>query len=310
MRIVDDLISRARFQSDNEQSSSTSGVLDVEVVEFFNDALAEVMPVVLEHDANTLQRENIISLVAGQEAYDLPADIYAERFVEYAEYSNTGQTKDYVPIDITGLSLRDTSTTTAPVRVIVRNDQILVNPIPQTSSGSIRLQYQARPVMLSKRQGTCATVNSSGGYYTTIVLSNDSVLDQDGGLSTATYISFVDSYGVVTYSNFQVASWDSGTRTITAKSSTEATADGTIAVGNYVVLGQYASTHLDESFGRIGEQYLVGYAAMELLRSDSNSDYSAQQAKTARLQSQLVNSLTYPIKRRTRWPISDAEILG
>lgn len=308
MRLVDSLIDRIRQQSDNIQSSSTSGVDDDEIVQFVNEALDEVMPVILEHDGNTLQVETEISLVANTEAYNLPANCYGERYVEYAEYSNTGLAQDYIPIDVDGLSMRDTSDSTYPCRIMVRNGQILVNPIPSVAGGKIRLQYQSRPRGVDIRRGTVGTVNSSGGYYTTIVLDNDSLLDSTE-LGLSSYLCFVDSLGVPTYSNFSVASYNSGTRTITAVSSAEATADGTIAVGNYVVLGQYTSTHLEDHLGRLGEQYVIAYAAMELLRMDSNSEYSAQAPKTARLQAQLVNALTKPVARRQRWPFSDAELL-
>ena len=106
-----------------------------------------------------------------------------------------------------------------------------------------------------------------------------------------------------------MASWDEGTRTVTLESG-QSTSDGTLSVGDWVIFGDRASTHAESAISRLGEDYLVAYAAHEIFKHDDLVDSVESLQKLAKIEARLVEALTMPSYESQFWPFSDAELMN
>jgi hypothetical protein len=80
-------------------------------------------------------------------------------------------------------------------------------------------------------------------------------------LSKWTRVSFVDAEGNVKMSNIQVDAVSGSTGEVTVNASFSYQDGETIEVGNYIVAGDYATTHIQ--LDDMVERYLIAYATLQ-----------------------------------------------
>ena len=264
-------------ENPRDEVTSTAGISDDEIIEYLGDGQSRVQEVVLRdlpHFAgwDTYYEQDIVA--ATQEYSISPGDAFYLGSVREVRYSPTGVARDFRPLAF--LEARETGDfdLTYISAYSLRGGEIIVDGVPGSSSGSLRSYYVRRLDKLDKRRGKIASV-AGAAPYTTITLEDDTDLDETN-IALYDYLCVNSAQGVVTYYNAPYVSYDTSTKVLTFDSGVTSSV-GTIAVGSYITLGKYTTTHSklpDEC-----EKYLMAYAKWKMFKRDSSDDAAEQNAE-------------------------------
>lgn len=295
MRRIDFLITSARRLSRNEDTpTTTSGIPDEEFIQYINDGQDRLQSLLCatKNINKIFATQKILSLVVNQEEYTIPDRVFLNKEFIQVEFSSSGAAGDYVVLDKVHLFNRDTNTSNYPVGYYRRSGKIYVNPIPSTSTGTLRVIYERTLDDLDKRRGQITTVNGlSSTTFTDIVINSTADETSTPNLSTIDYICIVDKDGNRKAYNIPVGNYNTGTNTLTptAGFTFEAGSGDTIAVGDYVVFGKYTTTH--SQLPDDAERYLIHYCAEMIFHRDSSTDVSKQSEKLQAMETDIIKAV-------------------
>lgn len=263
MRRSELLEKQIRRSTENERIGTTDGISSEEIYQYLTDGVRFLQRKIMLADAEAFRRTYEFD-ASGSESYALPHDIFTRNSIVNLAYSASGDSADYYPLERVTEKERLTEQG-APGRYLVEGAYVLVNRYPAT--GSFRLTYDAAVPKVDKRRATVSSQTTAGGALTALTLSgytaDDYALDD--------YLTIVDFYGTVKMRGIPFTAVNSGTGVVSILGSSYTYPSGsTIANGDYVCLGAYASSHpqIDDSF----EDFLLTYAQRRLLKRDSSLD--------------------------------------
>lgn len=260
MKRLDELIEKVRrytgTQSYTDAASLNSqiGLQTQTLVDLFNEAVHTLHGLLYSNASAVYLTSSTQDITAGTEAYTIPSDAFLDLNIVSVEYKLGGDSNDYVKLERRDIHMRDTSSNGTPSFYVQQGNQILLNPIPATSiTNGLRLTYEARKPDVDVRRGKVSAVDS-GSNPTSITITNTTHADIAFAASAAPEkITVVDSNGNIQMKNITVSSYSSGVLTVSASpSSGEA-----VAVNDYVVIGDHASSHPD--FPDFMEHFLTEY---------------------------------------------------
>ena len=297
MRRTDALITAARMVSRNSANADgTLSIPDNEVIQYLNDAQARLQNKMSakKNIAKIFATQQIISVVGAQESYTVPDRVLLNKQIEYVEYSATSSLIDFVRLEKLNFFNRDTNPSTYPWGYIKRGGQILLQPTPSNTQGTIRITYERQIDDLDIPRGVISSITSgtSTGFAALVL---DTTADQyettTPGWSNIQYCSIVDPNGARKAYNVPVSTYNTGTNTITPSGGfIYASSDVQIAVGDIAVFNKYTTT-----FSQLPdncERYLVHYAATEMFGKDSSEDGKRQGAVLAAIESDILEALS------------------
>lgn len=287
MRRLDYLITDARLQTENEDFSDTVGIDDEEFVRFFNEAQTRIHSLITQQHSSIFLKESTQALTSGTEAYSLPSDCLLANKVTQVDYSHDSGADNYTPLKPIGLKQRRGGQG-SPMYYIRKSAQLLINPIPQDSLGSIRITYIEKPRRLDIRRGSVSSFTDSGTQITALTLdvSTDTV-DSDA-VAKDNFLCIVDRAGNIKMADIEYDSIDATTGVVTLTSNHTYTSGESIVAGDYIVVGKNASTHSE--LADFVERYLLAYVSWKILKRDSSADYSEQQEELAQLEKEIIDS--------------------
>ncbi|OQB10432.1 MAG: hypothetical protein BWY21_00353 [Parcubacteria group bacterium ADurb.Bin216] len=280
MRRTDVLINQARLISRNTANADgTKAISDDEILQYLNDAQDRLQNLISakKNIAKIFATQQIINVVANQEAYTIPDRLLLNKQIEFVEYSATGLVSDYVRLEKLNFFNRDTNTTTYPWGYFKRGGQIFLQPTPSTSAGTIRVTYERDLDDLDIPRGIVSTItNGTSAQFDTLTLdsSANSYESTTPGWSNIQYCCIVSPIGARKCYNILLTSYNTGTNIITPNPSPflYSSQDSQIAVNDVAVFNKYTTT-----FSQLPdncERYLIHYAATELINRDSSNDYN------------------------------------
>lgn len=297
MRRTDALITAARTISRNAANADgTYAIADNEILQYLNDAQDRMQNLIsaTKNIAKIFVTQEIISLVANQEEYEISDRVLLNKQIEQVEFSATGNLADYVLLEKRNFFNRDTNTSDYASGYIKRGNQILIQPIPANSTGTIRVTYERDLDDLDIPRGLISSITSgTSTQFGALVLdaSANSYESTTPGWSNAQYCCVVSPLGVRKCYNILIDNYNTGTNTLTPDPSafTYASQDSQIAVDDVAVFGKYTTTfsQLPDSC----ERYLIHYAAAELLRRDSSNDYDNAALKVEEMEKDILKAL-------------------
>lgn len=298
MRRVDSLITAVRTISrNNANADGTVAISDNEILQYLNDAQDRIQNLIssTKNIAKIFVTQQIISVVANQEAYSVPDRVLLNKQIESVEFSATSSVADYVRLEKLNFFNRDTNASNYPWGYIKRGNQLLLQPTPSISTGSIRVTYERDLDDLDIPRGIITVVtNGTSTQFDTLTLSTlaDSYESTTPGWSNIQYCSVVSSIGVRKTYNILVSSYNTGTNVITPSPSPLifTTNDIVPAVGDVAVFGQYTTT-----FSQLPdncERYLIHYAAAECFHRDSSNDYSDELERVDAIEKDILKALS------------------
>lgn len=295
-RYVSYLIDDVRLSTENTDFSDTIGIKDSEFLRFLNDAQYRIQNLIIQQHPSVFLTEYTTSIVANQEAYTLPNKAFMGQKVTQVEYSyeSTG-VNNFYPLRPGSLFERVSGTNSfslnRPHKYIRKAGQVLLVPTPQSSNGQLRITYVHKIPKLDLRRGSVASVTLDSATNTITALTLDVSTDSVDNTQMAkfTRLSVVDEEGNVKMSNIKYTAIDPATGVVTIDSSFTYENGETIEAGNYIVAGDYSSTHseLDEMV----ERYLIAYTTFKILQRDSNiTDLQVQQSIIMEMEDEIISS--------------------
>jgi hypothetical protein len=158
------------------------------------------------------------------------------------------------------------------------------------------------------RRGIVTDVTSTSGVISNLVVDADSgtVPFDISDFEEFDRISVVDADGVQQARNIPLDSVNSN-GTLTVRSGFTLQTGETIAVGNYVILGENSTTHLQ--LPQTCEKYLIEYATWKMFMRDSSTDSGEQAGVVSALEADIVDAFAEISGDVDRIPIINADNL-
>lgn len=268
-RRLEEMIIDAREQAYSEDYSLTEGWNDNVVANLFILGFNRLYHKLTQIDNPANMEEYTTDIVQGQQAYDIPMDVFMAIRVEDVRYQYGGQEYEFVTLRQSDIQDRFNFPINIPDAYCIRDGQILLSPTPNlTRNNALIVNFQKRMRSLDVRRGRVLSKTDSP---VTITLT---FTDQISGVEIGT--------GVATYTgNLPGAPVTASTLTLT---------DGTLTVtddgaGNLIGNVGVGTNTIDYSTGA----YDVTFSGAT---SDVTASYSAlQSSKNANMQTNAESKL-------------------
>lgn len=293
MRRIDQLISQIRRQTENEDSGADFGIQTEEFIQYINDAQHRLQSLVTATHPTAFVQEEVQAVIKGQQEYALSDLTLMDNKVSTVEYSDTGREDDYYHLEQISLKNRTTYSSAHPCHYIRRSGKILLQPTPDSLTGTIRINYVKRLYDLDIRRGKILAVTTSGNSITNLQLDTSLAnpqVDIDK-LRESDYICVCDKDGNMKMRNIPITGINSATGALLIESGFEFQDGETLEIGDFVVAGKDAVTHSE--LPKMCERYLIAYAAWKILKRDSSVDSAEQEGELRVMEEDIVNSFAY-----------------
>lgn len=289
MRRTELIIAQSRRTTGNTEFSDDTGYSDDDFIQYLNDAQDRVFSRILSVYPNINLTEEELDAVPNQQAYAIPLRAYLQTKLEFVEYSRTGQDKDYYTLEKGRPRERYNGHSGMPRYVIRRGRNILLNPAP-SSAGKIRFNYYEKLPKMDKRRGVILAATIAGTQLTALTLDTNDLVEADiTAMVDQGYICVVDKDGVIQMKGIPITGIDIGTGIVTLFGGAFTFEEGdTVAVGDYVVSGEYSSSHshLDDA----AERYLQAHCDWKALKGDSSIDSAEASAELNQILSEIIDT--------------------
>lgn len=289
MERLDLLIDRIRrYTATQSYTDSATGTAQVGIqtqmlVDLFNEAQHSCHGLIFANSPALFVKSATQDLVSGTESYTIPTDAFLGRnLIDVAV--RQGTTDPYISLIKRDPKFRYDVANGVPSWYIQHNKNILLNPVPNVNvTSGLRLTYEFSLPELDVRRGKISAIGGTSTNPTSITCTSKTLLDLAfAGTADPEYITIVDHLGNIKMDNIRVSAYDSGTGVLTT--SVTADAGESIAVNDFVVIGDYATT--TSFLPEFCELYLTKYvehAIMELLGHPSAGMIMSQLQAAAQL---------------------------
>jgi hypothetical protein len=294
-KFIDYMIDEVREATENEEFNTSIGISEEEFIRFLNEAIHRLHGRIVSQHPQVFLSEEIQALTSDVQEYSLPRKAFNNNSLSQVEYSYNSNVDNYYPLKPTSLKNRHPNATGDPDFYIRRGGSVLIVPKPDNSSSSIRFTYIRKPKRLDKRRGIIKAVTTSGSNITNLEVNyiNGATVDNTE-LLKKTRFTVVDKYGTIKMDNILLSSIDSSTSydaTLTVDSGFAFESGETIAADDYVVSGEYTTTHLDpDDFDQPLEDYIREYCRLRILQRDSSIDSREAFSQLSDMESQILNN--------------------
>lgn len=291
---VDQLIARIREWTENEDSTTTSGISDRVICEALSDGQEMLQGAIIRNvpECSWFNTQTTFSVTAGQDTYALPTRALYSDSVRLVEFSFNGQSNYYTTLNPVQVQHLSSYATWPPCEYAIQGSSIVLSPPPSTTQGTLRVTYLRRVPSLSPIVGQVTSLVS-----TSLTLDNDSYLNAtflSDAINLPGYFSAstaLDGYGV-TY-NIAATAYNSGTRVLTVGAPTyEAGYSASDLPTTFLTYGAY-STHLPQWAVAIQpqvERYLRAYGVWKILGKDSSDDRAEQGNELTAIEGDIINA--------------------
>lgn len=262
MKRVEQLIDMARKLSNNTSYDSNSGVTQDVFVQYANNAQDSLLKEVVNLKCKYLMKQKFVTVVAGQEKYDYPDDIYMQH-IDTIQWLDKQQGTYYQILYKTYTKEKVTTTSSYPFGYILQNDGYHLNP--PISNGILQLTYIKNVPRLQKRAGQVSAVTINGSNQITALSVSTTGSYDESQINDDYFLCVVDKYGQQKAVNVEYTSVSSGVFTL----SPFTLASGeTVAVGDYICVGK--NTVNVPQWDDICESYLIKHMVYDAKYSDSS----------------------------------------
>lgn len=293
-KYINAIIDEVRESTENEEFDATIGLSDEELVKFINQAQNRLHSKIVGLHKQVFAEEKTINASSDTESYSLFFNSYLKNYVSSIEYSSTGQTDDYYPLRPTSHHNRYTGADGYPDYYFIRAGKFYVLPTPTDSNGKYRVTHIRRPKNLDKRRGTIVASgydSTTAPTYLDISFVNGQNADLNF-LNKRSYITIVDKHGVQKIANIKVDTITTGAGSGDARISIDSSGSlelvSALADGDYVISGDYSTTHLE--WTPEVERYIQAYVEFKILKRDSSVDSQEAFAELSELEADILDS--------------------
>lgn len=304
MKRVEQLITRIRRETENEEFGDTYGIPENEIIDYLNDAQDRVYREIVKTHPKFFVEQLIDTVTVNVESYSLPARIYLGQ-ITLLEWSSNGDVRDYYRLKPAMHVERLSAPAGNPSYYIRRNKEILFAPPPGQSNGYIRLSYVKKLPKLDKRRATVSAVTLDSGTSTITSLTLDTTTTLERAeLLDENYFCVVDKDGDLKMASIPFTDIDADTGVVTLGAGFTYETGESISVGDYLVRGEYTCNR--SQLQDLCENYIYSHARMETQDSDSDAPGTNNQLqKMERLLVEITDAYADPHDDVTEIPVLD-----
>lgn len=309
MKRVDQQIDLIRERTRNlnfsidSDGNPTEGITNNLLLHYMNESQDHLQAAILSVYPNEFVDSQTFNITGSTEDYTIsPKRLFINNKIISVKYSSSGREEDYVVLD--QRQNRDRKSYTGyPEFYIRQGNTIKLNPIPQSTQGTVRVDFYKELDDLDIRRGQVTARTLTATQLTALTL--DTANDDPTALSDADYICVNDRYGVVKMYNIPITSYSSTTGVVTLSAFTFASGE-TVAVGDYVTVGKYTTTQsklMDNC-----ERYILMYAQKRMLTTDESNTSLEEDVELKTIEQDIINSFADESRDIKYIPIIDYDI--
>lgn len=282
MKRIEHLIAMARRNTENEVTGVTDGIVAEDFVRYCNEANKLVRSKLVQSHSQKFVTVTTQAVTINQEYYSVPDNSFLNYNIVSVFYSDSGNADDMYPLDKKDLIER-VPIKGRPSKWIPSGNGFYANPIPQSASGVFYINMVQRTRQMALRS---ATVSSSTFSDPTLSALTLAAYTPAGTLAQQRfdeedYLTIVDASGNVKMQGIQYSSIDTGTGVVTLEGGSYTAPSGSsIANGDYVVKGPYASSHSQLDYE--AQEAVLAFMEYFVFKRDSSND-SSEQFQTAQM---------------------------
>lgn len=310
MRKLASLILDARERTKNldvEIDSTTGrvkqGISDDVFIRYFNNAKDHLQSAILNLNPDSFVEFEEKNLQTGVEEYTISGNVFANGKIINVECSYDGETRNYFKLEKKLYLDRDTSEG-YPEFYIRRANKLLVNPIPKTSIGKLRISYYKA---IDNADIKRAQVNGTPSGAT-ITIDTPSALESLK-LSQAELLCICKNDGTPLLYNGRIASFSSPTITLEANVSTYLLDGVTLADldNQNITLLPYSTTHY--TLPDFCERYLVTYCQKRILTTDESNTSIEEDSELLKIEQDILQAYAEEDRDIYFVPVIDKELM-
>lgn len=286
MRSLETLIALARQRVKEVDYSATSGIPQEVFIELANEAQDHLQMAIANVYSNEFITESEISLASNDEDYTVPDRVLGNSRIVGVEYSPTGLAQDYYPIQRGTIKDRS-SAPGVPSFYIYRDNEVLLNFIPNATQGKIRVSYYRELDDLDIKR---ATVNGTPSGAVIATSSADITSSPVNFATPPLYVCISDKFGNVMLRNGVVSSWSSPNLTLAANVSTYLVGNYSLAnlANGHITFDRYTTT--TSKLPDICERYLRIYMQKRILTINAANTSVEEDMELKTIENEILNS--------------------
>ena len=219
-RYIRHLIDDVRESTENTDVSDTIGIKDMEFLRFLNDAQHRIQNLIIQKHPSIFLTEYTTAVVGDQESYSIPTRAFMGNKITQVEYSaNTTGTDNFIPLRPGSLYERNSGAEGTPIKYIRKAGAFLLVPVPNSSTGQLRVTYTHRLPKLDLKRGSVGAVTLGTSTITTLTMDVSTDTVDSTELDKFTRLSIVDEEGTVKMANIKYTAISAATGVVTVDSS-------------------------------------------------------------------------------------------
>lgn len=296
-----DLITGQRHDTRNVDTEAHS---NDQFVRYNNYAQSRLFGLItLSH--NWLFEETIeADIVANQDTYEVNDNLSFGTRITNVEYSRTGLSSGYTPMEVTPDRYQTLTGGKYPVYWRRRHGKVVIEPSPTVAQGKLRITYERALDRLALRT---AQINGTPSG-TSIALDNiDSALEAQ--ITANAFICISDINGTPLLYNGVVSSYSSPNITLTANVSEYLQTGVALAdLDNaFLTVGKYTTTH--SKLPNEAEGFFNEWVNAKLHNIDSSDQFNETSELVRNIRDTMVAALKMPDKARKVFPVVDEDLM-
>lgn len=274
MKYIGDLITEVRRDTRNEDvptAGSEVGIATDDILRYANYAQEKCQATAISAKSTKFRTTKEITLVAGNGEISINDRVYLEEHILNVRFFPSSSDRDWYDLTEIPLSQRNDNPGN-PCNYIRKGRNLILCPAYNSSGAKVKATYDRAVDSLDIRRGQITDYLAAAGFLVGLTLDVDS--DDAEALARAQYLCINDAFGNVTMYNIPIVGYNETTGVVAVKDTSFQYQTGeTVAVGSYVTVGEYTTTH--GKLNHLCERYMAQYMEYKMFRRDSSNDANA-----------------------------------
>lgn len=276
------------MQTENEEFTETTGISDEEFIQYLNDAQEQLQSDIVRNHENLFIGDYTYDIVGGQSEYPMPDDAYIGNRLSNVFFSHNGNSNNRKLLKAGSLKERTFTQVGVPSIYIRSSGKLILSPVPQSSiSDGLFINYVYLLNKLDKRRARIDTVTTSGNTITALKFDLSEELDSTALLNKC-FMCVVDKCGEVKMRRIPISDINISTGDVTLEPGFEFLDGESIASGDYVVAGKFASNVSE--LPDMCERYFIQYCNWKILKRDSSNDSAESSTEVDAMRAEIVET--------------------
>lgn len=279
MKRVEPLIDLVRQITGNTRYDANSGISQSVMALYLNSAQDEIMKAMVNAKTKYLQKEIVIPVVNAQQEYSYPEDIFMQN-IDTMQWTMDNLT--FSPLVRGYTKYKFNNQAAYAFGYYTKNSGFVLTP--PVTQGNLHLNYMRKLPRMAIRSGMISALTIGSGNLTALTVATTGTYNA-AEIASDNFLTIVDYLGNVKLSGVQYSSETAGVFTIVSTEITGATP----AIGDYIVIGKYASNIAE--LPDIAEGFLLLYAEYRVKYGDASKWTAATKDNLALVMQTIIDSI-------------------